>query len=202
MIEFLRKNRLQGFINQSRLATSRYSRNTNQFTQRKLNRHVFEIVSACSFEPQWFSISFSSLGRDLNLRFSIEVSGCQRICFKHLLRRTRKDNLSSQPTGFGSHVNHIIGSQHHIFVVLNHNNRVSDIPQFLERTNQTKVITLMKSDTGLIENIQYIHQLWTNLCGQTNALTLTARETHRASVERQILQSHIKQKFQAGTNLF
>ena len=42
--------------------------------------------------------------------------------------------------------------------------------------NQPDIVTLMQSDTGFIQNIQHIHQLRTNLRGQTNTLAFSSRK--------------------------
>ena len=57
----------------------------------------------------------------------------------------------------------------------------------------------MQPDAGLIQDIQHIDQLGTNLSGQTDTLTLSARQSDRRTVQRKIIQSHIQQELQAGT---
>ena len=75
----------------------------------------------------------------------------------------------------------MVGSHHHILVVLYDDDGVAYIAERLERVDETLVVALVKSDAGLIQDIQYIDELRTYLCGQAYALALTAREGHRGA---------------------
>ena len=86
--------------------------------------------------------------------------------------------------------------------MFHYDNGISQIAQFFQGVNQPDIVTLMQSDTGFIQNIQHIHQLRTNLCGQTNTLAFSSRKCNWWTVQWQIVQSHIQQEFQSGTYFF
>ena len=50
-------------------------------------------------------------------------------------------------------------------------------------------------------DIKDIDQLGTNLCGQTNTLALTTRETEAAAGEREVIQTHVHQELHARLDL-
>ena len=100
-----------------------------------------------------------------------------RFGFKHFRRSSGENDFSAQTSRFRSHINHIVGSQHHIFIMFNYYNRVPHITELLQRTDQSQIVTLVQSDTGFIQNIKYIHQLGTNLCSETNTLAFTTGQT-------------------------
>ena len=100
-----------------------------------------------------------------------------------------------------SDVDDIVGSQHHILVVFNHNHRVAHVSQLFERSNEPFVVALVKTNGRLVENVEHIHQLRANLCGKSDALTFSARERSRLSVQGQVVESHLKQEVHARANL-
>ena len=59
----------------------------------------------------------------------------------------------------------------------------------------------MKTDARFVENIKHIHQLRTYLCGKSDALTLTARQRCRSTVQRKVIEAHIEQKAETAINL-
>ena len=83
-----------------------------------------------------------------------------------------RDKLS---TSLRSHIDHIVRIQHHVFVMLDHDNRVARIAQLFQRVDQTNVIPLVQPYTRFIQDIKYIDQLATDLGRQTDALTLAPR---------------------------
>ena len=119
---------------------------------------------------------------------------------EHVLRCSLEHHLAPQPSGLGTHVDHIVGCQHHVLVMLYHNDRVAQVTQLLQGMNQTQVITLVQSDTWFIENVENVDQLRADLRGQPDALALPARETDRRTIQREIVEPHIQKELQARTD--
>ena len=91
----------------------------------------------------------------------------------------------------GPHVDEMVGLQHRVAVVLDHQHRVAEVAQALERREQALVVALMQSDRRLVENVQHADQARADLRGQTNALAFAAREARRDAVERQVVQPDV-----------
>ena len=68
--------------------------------------------------------------------------------------------------------------------MLDNDNSVADIAQALERLDQTLVVTLVKADRGLVQNIEHAHKARTDLGSQADALGLAAGKRRRGTVER------------------
>ena len=68
--------------------------------------------------------------------------------------------------------------------------------------DKPQIIALVQSDARLIQYIQHVHQLRAYLRSQPDTLAFAAGEADGAAVQRQIIQSHIQQEFQAGTDFF
>ena len=93
-------------------------------------------------------------------------------------------------------INHVIGLENGLLIVLDHNNGIADIAQPLECAQQTLIVALMQTDRRLIQDIHNARQARSNLAGQSDPLRFTAGQGFRASVEREVVQSDIHEKAQ------
>ena len=59
----------------------------------------------------------------------------------------------------------------------------------------------MKADAGLVEDIEHIDKLRTNLRSQSDALALTTRERGRLAIQGEIVEPHFEQEVQSGAYL-
>ena len=81
--------------------------------------------------------------------------------------------------------------------MFDNDNGIADIAQALERLDQALVVTLMKTDRGLVQNIEHAHETRADLRCQANTLCLATGKRRRGTIERQIVKSDIDQKAQA-----
>src|SRR5258708_36478733 len=58
----------------------------------------------------------------------------------------------------------------------------------------------MQSDRRLVENVEHANEARTDLRGETNALALAAGETSRGSIEGQVFESNVGEKFEPLAN--
>ena len=72
-IEVLRQYRLQGIVDERRLARATHARHTDERTQREVHVHPLEVVSRSPLEAQHLAIAFSACLGHLNLHLSVEV---------------------------------------------------------------------------------------------------------------------------------
>ena len=85
--------------------------------------------------------------------------------------------------------------------MLDDDDGVALVAQLLERVDESLIVALMQSDAGLVEDVEHVDELRANLCSQTDALALTARECCRLAVEREIVKAHVEKKRHAGAQL-
>ncbi len=110
--------------------------------------------------------------------------------------------MASVPSGPRSDVNDMVRSQHHFFVVFHDDNRVAQIAEVFQRFDQLYIIACMESDARFIQNIEYAHELSTNLCSQPDALGLSSAQGPQRPVEMEIIQSNVQQKAHAFADFF
>ena len=75
----------------------------------------------------------------------LQVLRCQGVGLQQFLGRALEHHLATFSSGPRANVHDIVGSQHHIPVVLHHNHRVAQVAQLLQRVNQSFIITLMQT---------------------------------------------------------
>src|SRR5271168_517326 len=100
----------------------------------------------------------------------------------------------------GAHVDQVIGLEHRLAIVLDHQHRVAEFLEALEGREQALIVALMKSYRRLVEDVEHANQARADLRGETNALALTAREAPRSAIESQILEADVGEKIQPLAN--
>ena len=113
-----------------------------------------------------------------------------------------EDHFATFATSTRTDVDDVVGIEHHVAVVLDDDDGVAQVAQLLERADETVVVALVQTDARLVENVEHVDQLRTNLCSQTDALTLTTGEAGRLAVQRQVVETHVQQEVQTDAYLF
>ena len=81
----------------------------------------------------------------------------------------------------GTDVDDHVGGAHRVLIVLDHDERVADVAQRLQRRQQPVVVALVQPDRRFVEDVEHADQRRADLRRQPNALRLAARERRRAS---------------------
>src|SRR5690606_39781307 len=75
------------------------------------------------------------------------------------------------------------------------------VAQPIESAEEPVVVTLMQPDGRLIEDVHDSDQSGADLAREADALRFAARERLGAAIERQIVEAHVAQEFQAIADL-
>ena len=111
-------------------------------------------------------------------------------------------HLAAMLTGGGPDIDNPVGVGDGVFVMLDNDQCVAQIPEPREGFNQTTVIALMQPDRRFIEHVQHPDQTGADLGGQADALRLTTGERARSPGQGQVVQSDVEQEAQPGLHLF
>jgi hypothetical protein len=112
-----------------------------------------------------------------------------------------RHQLAAVNAGARAHVDDVIGGADRLVVVLDHDHRVAEIAQTLQRIQQPFVVALMQPDGRLVQHIQHARKARADLRGESDALTLASRERARRARQRQIFQPDIVEEQQPRANL-
>ncbi len=114
----------------------------------------------------------------------------------HLRGGALRDDPPAVLSRAGPEVHEMVGGAHRLLVVLDHDHRVAEVAQALQRPDQLRVIALVQADRGLVEDVQHAHQRAADLRGEADALGLPAGERRRRAVHREVPDPHVLQELQ------
>ena len=114
------------------------------------------------------------------------------------LRRALGHDFAAMHAGAGPHVDHVVGGADRVLVVLDHQHRIADVAQMLQRGQQAVVVALMQADRGFVEHVHHAGEAGADLRRQADALRFATRERVGGAVERQIVEPDVVEKTDAG----
>ena len=116
-------------------------------------------------------------------------------------RWTLENELATVFPRAGPEIHDVVCRPDRLFVVLDNDDGIAEIAQTGQCRQQRAVVTLVQPDGGLIEHVQDAGQVRTDLRCETDALAFPARQSCRASPEREISDAYVVQKVQPIANL-
>ena len=94
------------------------------------------------------------------------------------------DDFASSNAGAGSEIDDVVGSTHRLFIMLDHDDRVSLVSQSMKSFEKSAVVARVKTDGGFVKHVEHADQSAADLTGQANPLSFSSRKSVRAAVER------------------
>ena len=102
----------------------------------------------------------------------------------------------------GPDVHQVIRLADRVFVVLDNQHRVSQVPQSPQRAEQPAVVALMEPDARFVQDVQHADKAGSDLGREPDSLSLTSRQRHGRPINGQIIESHVKQESEPSPDLF
>ncbi len=198
----LRQRAVQHLMEQGRLSRAGDSGNRNQHIERNADLYILEIVGADPSDMDLLRSRFAADDGRLNAQVLGEITpgqGCRIV--KNLLIGALGDQLAAVFACSGTEVENAVRRTHDVGIVLDDEDRISEVAQILQNLDQAVGVARMQTDRWFVENIERTHESRPERSCQLNALRLTARQRRRKPVERQIFQANVIHKTQALANL-
>jgi len=107
-------------------------------------------------------------------------------------------NFPTGPPCAGTEVHDPVRRAHGPLVMLDDDDRVTQIAQPSERLQEPVVVALVQADAGFVQDIQDPHQPAPNLAGQADALRFPARQGGRGPFQGQVMQADVQQELQSA----
>ncbi len=99
--------------------------------------------------------------------------------------------MPTMDAGSRPHIDDPVRGADRLLVVLDDNDRVSEIAQPLQRPEQSPVIALMQPDRRLVEDVEHAGEPRADLRSQPNALALAAGQCARSAGQGQVFKPDI-----------
>jgi len=164
---------------------------------------VLQVVGSRSFYANGWRSRLAPILRNLNAQLVVEIpAGEGRRHLLQLFIRGRSDDLPTVFASAGTQIEDVIGSTHHVGIVLHHQNGISQIAQFMQDVDQPRRIAAMQADGGFVEHVERADQARAQRGGQLDSLRFAAGERGGQAVQRQVLQADVVQEFQPFLDFF
>ena len=95
---------------------------------------------------------------------------------QHVGRCALEDDFSSKASGFGSHVDYVVGLLHHVLVVFDDDDCVAFVSEVFEGRDELHVVSLVESDAGFVKHVEYVDEFGAYLCGEAYALAFASAQ--------------------------
>ena len=87
-------------------------------------------------------------------------------------------------------------------IMLNHEDRIAQVAETFERSEQAVIVALVQADAWFVKNIKDADQPGADLRREADALGFAAAERAALTIQREIAKADVFQKAEPGTNFF
>ena len=193
----------QHVLDQAGLARAAHARHGDQALQRKFDRHILQVVFACTFKDEaWGRFRHHALEAEAHMLAPAQVGARQGVGLAQIRRGAVEHDLPAQAARAGAHVNHAVGREHDGRVVLHHHQGVARIAQAQHGLGDAVHVARVQADAGLVQHKQRVDQAGAQGRGQVDALHLAAAQRAALAVECEVANAHVAQVLQACGDLF
>ena len=196
-------DREQGVVDECRFTGAGDAGDTAEAADGDSRVHGLQVVPHGTQDAQ-LALGVRSGARlgDLDAQIAGQVAAGERLGVGCDLRSgALGDHLPAMDPGTGTHVHHQVGGADRLLVVLDHDDGVADVAQVVEGAQQPLVVALVQADGRLVQDVHDADQTGTDLAREANALGLAAGEGVRATLQGQVVQSHVGEETQARRDL-
>ena len=146
------QNLVQDLLHQRRFPAARYPGHADQLPQREAHRQVLEIVFARSVDNQFAAVALPARAGDRDALFSAQILSRHGLGAGHdFLRRSGADDPSAVDAGPGADVDDMVCGRHGLFIVFDHDQRVAEVAQAVQRLQQPGIVPLVQADARLVQ---------------------------------------------------
>ena len=170
---------VEDLVDQGGLARARDAGDAAEHAEREADVDVLEVVLARAANHELVA------GRPPLLRHRDRPLAAQVLAgeglrsSRELRRRALRDDLAAVLAGAGAEVDDVVGGADRALVVLDHDHRVAEVAQPLERVDQLLVVALVEADRRLVEDVEDADERRADLGGEPDPLRLAAGERRR-----------------------
>ena len=127
-VNLLSKSAVEDVVHERRFPATRNAGDNNKLAEREFDSDVLEVVFARSLNGQSLAASFVALRRRFNHEPAREILAGERFGVVLNLRgRSASDELASVAAGSTTEIDHVIGAQDGLGVVLHYQHGVAEV---------------------------------------------------------------------------
>ena len=192
---------VQDLVYQRALARPRDARDAREDPERELHVDALEVVLRSPEQPDRARRLPPLLGRLYAPPPGEEVARHGPLLSLDVLDAAGGDDLAPVHPGARTNVDNVVCGAYGLLVVLDHDERVPEVPQPLKRRQEPPVVPLVQPDGGLVEHVQNADEAASDLRGEPDPLRLPARERPRGTAQGEVPESHVDEEAEAFPDL-
>ena len=123
-------------------------------------------------------------------------------CFlRYFGGRSSIDDLTAIAPCIGTDVDDVVGSTHHLLIMLDDDNCIAQVSQTVNDTDEALGITLVQTDTRFVQDVERAYEATSELRRESHALALPTGKGAGETVKGQITQADLIEEGQARADL-
>ena len=202
MVLDIRQSLIEDLIHERTFARAGLPGDDGEGTERDGHVDVLQIVFVSAMDGERESVSFSPLFRQRDVFLTAQVLPRDGVLhLHHVLRRTLRDDGAAIFPCAGTDIHDPVCGADGILIMLDDDERISQIPHALQCRKELVIVTLMQTDGRFIQDVEDTDQPGTDLRRQTNALGFAAGERRGAAGECQVVEPDIHEEGETALHL-
>ena len=202
-VQLLRESPVKGIGDERALPRAGDTGDGDELAERDVDGDILQVVPFGAMHRENLAVPFTARGGNLDLAGPAQELAGDRI--RHasdVVHRARRNDVAAVLAGARTDVDDPVRVAHHVFVVLDDDQRIPDIAQANQGLDQPFIVALMQTNARFIEDVKHSHQARPDLRRQSNALGFAARKGVGGALESQIVESDIDQESESLADLF
>ncbi len=202
-VKLLRQRAIENVVDQSGFSGAGDARDNGEHAKRQIDVDFLEIVGAGTKDLDDFPVGAAAFFRNSDFRGTAEILSGERFGSGFdLLRLAVGDEVAAGIARARTEVDDEIGAADGFFIVLDDKDGVAEIAKMFERAEEARVVASVKTDAGLVEDIENAAEARADLRGQADALGFAAGERGGRAVEAEIAEADGEEELDALANFF
>ena len=178
-------------IDKRRFSAAGHSRHADKTAEGNSNVNIFQVILTGAHHGEKAAVAFSAHLGHLNFSSAGEKSAGDGIFILFdFLGSAGEHHLAAVYSRTGANIHDIVCRLHSLLVMLYHNDAVAQISQAFKGVYKSAVVSLVKSDAGLVQNIQHSREGGAYLGSKAYSLSFAAGKGTAAAGKGQIFKSH------------
>ncbi len=197
VVEAARHRLVDCLDQQGGLAAARHARHAGEGAERNFRRHILQVVLLRAGDLDPLAVALAPFVGHRHLQEAGEILPRKAFGVAHdVFGLAFGHHAAAVNAGAGSHVNDMVSRADRILVMLDHDHRIAEIAQPLQRFEQAVIVALVKTDGGFVQHIENAGETRTDLRGKPDALAFAARQRAGVARQRQVVQADIVEEVQ------
>ena len=155
MVLDIRQTLIENLIHERTLARAGLTGDDSEGTERDGHVDVLQIVFVSAMDGERESVSFSPLFRQRDVFLTAQVLSRDGVLhLHHILRRTLRDDGAAIFPCAGADIHDPVCGADGILIMLDDDERISQIPHALQCRKELVIVTLVQTDGRFIQNVE------------------------------------------------